>query len=293
MSTTNRSPAFRFYAKDWRDVKVRRMSLAAQGAYMAILADMWVDSKDQSSLLDCNPFIAKSLGVSLEEWMQLRGEIQHADEPLLIEKSGRLFSQRLRYEAVKQRKYADSQAERAHKRWDATAMPRHSKVSTEPHAESCSSSSSSLSSSKKNKKKSERLPMPEHWALNVEMAAYATMKGMTPETMTIEFAKCTLHHEKIGSRFTQAGWEGKTWQSWVLNWITYGAKQVPARAIQPSQTQCAYANSPCEADAVPGSKYCQPHRDLFKRSKPGSSTVQDVDKLVSGLSQKKSMVICS
>lgn len=157
-----RSPAFRFYAKDWRDVKVRRMSLSAQGAYIAILADMWVDSKDQCSILDCDPFIAKSLGVPLKEWMALRGEIQHTDEPLLIQKDGRLYSQRLKDEVMKQRKYAEQQREKgvagASKRWGkpykrghstgiAQASSGHSTGIAEGMAGDSSSSSLSSSSS--------------------------------------------------------------------------------------------------------------------------------------------------
>jgi hypothetical protein len=126
-----RSPSFRFYAKDWRDVKVRRMSLAAQGAYMSILADMWVDSKDQCSMLDCQPFIAKSLGISLDEWMVLRGEIQCINEPLLTEKDGRLVSERLKLEVFKQRKYAKLQRDKgikgAEKRWGKHDSRRYSR----------------------------------------------------------------------------------------------------------------------------------------------------------------------
>lgn len=171
----DRSPAFRFYPKDWRDVKVRRMSLAAQGAYLSILCDMWIDSKDQCSILDCNPFIAKSLGISEKMWLGIRCEIQHADEPLLTEKRGRLYSLRLHRETLKQRKYAEEQRERgvagAKKRWGNDDSERHSERHSTRHStrhsetvaqgepkdgsSSSSSSSSSLSSSggiKKEKK---------------------------------------------------------------------------------------------------------------------------------------------
>lgn len=116
-----RSPSYRNYPKDWRDVKVRRMSLAAQGAYRAICDDMWSDSKDQCSVLDNNKFIAKSLGVSEEEWLVLRAEIQNEAEPLLMEKNGRLYSKRLKIEAEKQRNYRAEQQKLgeagARKRW--------------------------------------------------------------------------------------------------------------------------------------------------------------------------------
>lgn len=148
-----RSPWFPFYAKDWRDVKVRRMSLAAQGAYMAILADMWVDSKDRYSILDCDPFLAKSLGVSLEEWRTIRTEIQHTTEPLLVEKDGRLQSRRLKREAQKQHKYAIKQAHNANKRWEQKPMPPHDSGISQRDAKRCSSSSSSSSLKSKSKTK--------------------------------------------------------------------------------------------------------------------------------------------
>lgn len=145
---TDRPPAFQFYAKDWRDVKVRRMSLAAQGAYMSILADMWVDSKDQCSILDCNAFIARSLGISLNDWMELRGEIQHEHEPLLVEENGRFISSRLKSEVIKQRKFRKLQSDKGKR----SAEVRSNRGSTvvqpygQPKVNSSSSSSSSLSS---------------------------------------------------------------------------------------------------------------------------------------------------
>jgi hypothetical protein len=46
---------------------------------------------------------------------------------------------------------------------------------------------------------------------------------MTPSTIAIEFEKCRVHHQE--SLFTMLGWERQVWQTWVLNWITFGRTQ--------------------------------------------------------------------
>lgn len=122
--TTQRSPAFQFYPKDWRDVKVRRMSLAAQGAYISIIADMWCDSKDQCSVLDNNAFLAKALGVEISTWQELRREIQEPSEPLLQERDGRLYCKRLAETLVKQQVHREEQARRGQRGGDAKAANR-------------------------------------------------------------------------------------------------------------------------------------------------------------------------
>lgn len=224
----DRSPAFQNYPKDWRDVKVRRMSLAAQGAYRAILDDMWVDSKDQCSILDCDPFIAKSLGVTVDEWLRLREEIQHEIEPLLLQKSGRLYSKRLKAEALKQRNYRQLQSEKGKKSAEKRFNHGSTAVQPEHQPEGNSSSSSSSSSSQKiqKKRKSDTHAMPETWDLTAEMVTYGAGKGMTPATIPHEFDHCKGHHVKVGSQFTQRGWEGQVWRTWVLGWVARGRKQI-------------------------------------------------------------------
>src|ERR1044072_8992852 len=96
-----RPPAFQFYAKDWLDFKVQRMTLSAQGAYIKLLCFMWKDSKDQCSILDNNELLARAIGTTVEQWCELRTELQHASEPLFEEKNGRLCSGRLYGEARK------------------------------------------------------------------------------------------------------------------------------------------------------------------------------------------------
>jgi len=77
-----RPPAFQFYPKDWLDFKVQRMSLAAQGAYIKLLCFMWTDSKDQCSILDEDNQLARAIGVTVEQWLELRKEIQQDSEPI-------------------------------------------------------------------------------------------------------------------------------------------------------------------------------------------------------------------
>ncbi len=108
----NRPPAFQFFPKDWLDFKVQRMSLAAQGAYMKLLAFMWKDSKDQCSILDNNDLLARAIGTTVEQWLELRQQIQQDDEPILEEKDGRLVSARLKEEVTKQRNYRKQQSEK-------------------------------------------------------------------------------------------------------------------------------------------------------------------------------------
>lgn len=90
-----KSPGFFFYVADWLDLKVLRMSLAAQGAYFRLLCHMWKDSQDQCSI-EKNVIVIRSLlGVSLEETETILDEIQWENDPIFIEKDGRLVSKRL------------------------------------------------------------------------------------------------------------------------------------------------------------------------------------------------------
>ena len=107
----NKAPAFQFFARDWLDFRVQRMSFAAQGAYMKLLCFMWMDSRDQCSVIDNNDFIARAMGTTVEEWLRFRTEIQCDADPILEEKNGLLVSARLRHEAAGQRKRRKAQSE--------------------------------------------------------------------------------------------------------------------------------------------------------------------------------------
>jgi uncharacterized phage protein (TIGR02220 family) len=146
----NRAPAFQFYPKDWLDFRVQRMSLAAQGAYLKILCYMWADSKDQCSLEDNDELISRALGTSQETWMRFKTEIQHESDPIFKKENGLLISERLREEALKQKKYRKLQA----KKGKSSSLQRLNRGSTavqpvhQPGANSPSSSSSPSSSTK-------------------------------------------------------------------------------------------------------------------------------------------------
>ncbi len=147
----NRPPAFQFFPKDWLDFKVQRMSLAAQGAYIKLLCFMWKDSKDQFSILDNNDLLARAIGTTVEQWVELRQQIQQDGEPILEEKDGRLVSARLKEEATKQRNYRKKQSDKG----KLSAQQRISRGSTtvEPmhQPKGNSSSSSSLNNYRERK----------------------------------------------------------------------------------------------------------------------------------------------
>lgn len=116
------------------------------------------------------------------------------------------------------------------------------------------------------KKKSPTHAMPDDWSLTDEMRAYGEQKGMTTATIQHEFEHCREHHRKNESRFTEKGWASSVWNTWVLNWVKFGSKQIEGPSAQAPQSKCAWANSPCECYAVPGSKYCTEHRDKLMKA---------------------------
>jgi hypothetical protein len=88
----NPAPAFQFYAADWFDIRVTRMSYAAQGAYMRLLTYMWKDSQDQCSLVDNDDDIAHALGTTVAQWREWRAEMQREKDPIFLAENGRLIS---------------------------------------------------------------------------------------------------------------------------------------------------------------------------------------------------------
>ena len=140
----NRAPAFQFYAKDWLDWKVLRMSDAAQGVYIRLLAHMWKDSPDQCSLPDNDKEIAKVIGKNPRTWSKLRAEIQKVGDPLLLAEEGRLISKRLRKEKQEMDLYREGRRKAgiagAEKRWHSHA-PANAEAMTKNSPSSSSSSS--------------------------------------------------------------------------------------------------------------------------------------------------------
>lgn len=137
-----RAPAFQFFPKDWLDFKVQRMSLAAQGAYIKLLCFMWKDSRDQFSILDNNDLLARAIGTTVEQWLELRLQIQQDGEPILEEKDGRLVSARLKEEATKQRNYRKKQSDKG--KLSAQQRLNRSSTTVEPMHQPKGNSSSSL-----------------------------------------------------------------------------------------------------------------------------------------------------
>jgi hypothetical protein len=112
----------------------------------------------------------------------------------------------------------------ANKRWDALATSNaistpQSKITNTPNHPNQPSHPN-----QPKKRKSNTHPMPDNWILNVTMTAYAASKGMTPVTFSHEFEHCKMRHGE--SRFTDKGWASQVWQTWVLNWVKFGKKQV-------------------------------------------------------------------
>lgn len=152
----NRAPAFQFYAKDWLDFRVQRMTFASQGAYIKLLAFMWADSADQCSVINNDELISRALGTSVDTWQRFKTEIQFKSDPILIEKDGFLISERLKEEARKQRKYRKLQSEKGRKS-SLQRLNHGSTVDQPEHQPEANSSSSSSSSSSLQKQKTNTL----------------------------------------------------------------------------------------------------------------------------------------
>lgn len=101
MTVTTRPPAYQTYANDLLAL-FTGFSLTAFGAAQRLFFVMWGQSPDQCSLIDDDAMLARTVGVSIEEWKQLRQEIQHPGRPIFEEKDGRLVSAHLLEERKKQ-----------------------------------------------------------------------------------------------------------------------------------------------------------------------------------------------
>lgn len=87
-----------------------------------------------------------------------------------------------------------------------------------------SSESLRLQKYREDKKKKEKKKMPENWNLSENMKAYGLKNGMSTLTVQHEFEKCRTYH--LESEHTDLGWESRVFKTWVLNWISFGRKQV-------------------------------------------------------------------
>ena len=102
MFDDSKAPSLQFYPKDALDLKVLRMSDAAQGIYWRLLFNIWAHTKTQFSIQNDDKALARLLGINIQRWRKVKLEIQWKDDPLFIEKDGMLISKRLKIEREKQ-----------------------------------------------------------------------------------------------------------------------------------------------------------------------------------------------
>lgn len=149
----NRAPAFQTYANEFLAM-FAGLSLPAVGAAQRLLLAMWGQSDDQCSLLDDDAMLARMVGISLDEWKELRKEIQRAGRLFEVKKE-RLISPYLKREAAKQRKYRKLQTEKSRKGVEARLTRGLTRGAPAGEARVTSSPSSSSSTSE-NKTKTKR-----------------------------------------------------------------------------------------------------------------------------------------
>lgn len=114
----NKSPAFQFYPKDWRDYKVLRMSYKSQGVYWRLLGHIWTDTPTQYSIKNDTEMLRKILALPKKEFSLVWKEIQWGEDKIFVEKNGNLISKRLQVEKQKQRKLSKKRREAAKARWN-------------------------------------------------------------------------------------------------------------------------------------------------------------------------------
>ncbi len=140
-----KAPAFQFYAKDWLDMRVMRMSYEAQGVYARLLAHMWADSPNQCSIENNPKMLSRLLGLSVKKFQKIFAEIQWPNDHIFLEEDGFLISKRLRKEKEKQVKISAKRSQAAENRWsrdDANAPANAVQEQCKQHALQSSSSSS-------------------------------------------------------------------------------------------------------------------------------------------------------
>ena len=148
-----KSPSFQLYPKDALDLKVIRMSDAAQGVYWRLIFNIWAHTATQYSIADDDKKLSKMLGLGLRKWKFLRAEIQDENDPLLIEHDGMLVSKRLMQEREKQLVRRKQTQAAANIRWHKDAMQTHMQTDMRGACPSTSTSTAIASSTAKTKTK--------------------------------------------------------------------------------------------------------------------------------------------
>jgi uncharacterized protein YdaU (DUF1376 family) len=123
----NKPPAFQFFVKDWTASPTRQMmSLAAQGAYINLLAIAW-DSDPIATIPDQPDKLWKLAGAMPEEWKDIKDEVLENFEPF-DEDSTRLVNKRLRRQWLELKEFSEMASDRGKK----GAAGRWSKDTPEP-----------------------------------------------------------------------------------------------------------------------------------------------------------------
>ena len=146
-----KAPALQFYPKDALDVKVIRMSDAAQGVYWRLLWNIWAHTSSQFSIKIDEKMVSKVLGIGIRKYRKYMTEIQQKDDPILIEEDGMYISKRLRQEKLKQvewrRKSSIGGKHSAEKRARVVKAPLQPKG--QPKGNTSFASSSNITTTKK------------------------------------------------------------------------------------------------------------------------------------------------
>jgi len=117
----NKPPAFQFFVKDWTASPTRQMmSLAAQGAYINLLAIAW-DSDPIATIPNQPDKLWKLAGAMPEDWKLMQDEVLENFEPF-DEDSTRLVNKRLRRQWLELKEFSEMASNRGKKgaagRWD-------------------------------------------------------------------------------------------------------------------------------------------------------------------------------
>ena len=110
----NKPPAFQFFVKDWTASPTRQMmSLAAQGAYINLLAIAW-DSDPIATIPNQPDKLWKLADAMPEEWKVIKDEVLENFESF-DEDPTRLVNKRLRRQWLELQEFTEMATERAHK----------------------------------------------------------------------------------------------------------------------------------------------------------------------------------
>ena len=123
-------PYFQFYARDWlASSSVNAMTLAEQGAYIALLARMWEhgEGRDGCYVPADDAWLARALHVTRREWKGLRETLVDAPDAVFYVEDGRLYNRRLVAEWQKASAKSGKASEAAGARWEQSGRTADAK----------------------------------------------------------------------------------------------------------------------------------------------------------------------